>query len=89
MDNFGDLVGLVAGGLWLRGRRRPNSSLAGRSTDRFSNQFDFWSTDGLKRATGAWPEDTRVRIGRSRSVTPEVARSSSVWLRHLEAVAFH
>ena len=36
MDNYGDLVGLVAGRVWLWGwgRHSPDSSLAGRSSDR-------------------------------------------------------
>ena len=49
MDNFSDLIGLVAGGVWFRGRRRhsPDSSLAGRSCDRFDIQPGHWPTHDL------------------------------------------
>ena len=49
MDNFGGLIGLVAGGVWLWRRRRPDSSLAGHSSDRFSSQPGLRPTHDLKR----------------------------------------
>ena len=52
MDNSGDLIGLVAGGVWLRGRQwhSPDSSLAGRSCDRFDIQPGHRPTHDLKHA---------------------------------------
>ena len=49
MDNFGDLIGLVAGGVWRWRRRRPDSSLAGPSSDRFGSQPGLRPTHSLKR----------------------------------------
>ena len=52
MDNFGDLINLVAGGVWPRGWRRhsPDSSRAGGSSDRFDIQLGLWATHDLKYA---------------------------------------
>jgi hypothetical protein len=50
VDNIGNLAGLVAIGVRLRGRRRhkPDSSLAGGSCDRLGVQPGRWpTTDGL------------------------------------------
>ena len=55
MDNIGNLAGLVAIGVQLRGRRRhqPDSSLAGRSCDRLGVQPDRWpTTHGLSGSSG-------------------------------------
>ena len=57
MDNFGGLIGLVAGGVWLWRRRRPDSSLAGCGSDRFDTQLSLRPTHGLKRVAGR--KDTR------------------------------
>ena len=49
MDNFGDLVGLVAGWVWLRDWwwYAADSSLAGRGSDRPDLQPGLWPSHGL------------------------------------------
>ena len=47
MDSFSDLIGPVASGVWHWRRRQPDSSLAGRSSDRFDNQPGLRATHDL------------------------------------------
>ena len=50
MDNYGDLVDLVAGGVWLRNRWRSDSPRAGHSCDRIDIQSGLGPTNGLTLA---------------------------------------
>ena len=50
MDNYCDLIDLVAVGVWLPRRWWPDSYRACRSCDRLDNQLGLWPTLGLKPA---------------------------------------
>ena len=48
MDNYRDLIDLVAVGVWLPRRRWPDSHRAGHRCDRLDSQLGLRPTVGLK-----------------------------------------